>query len=44
MWSGWASGKDKVLQVCEERFESWLCSEGFSGRIVKEGVLGSWNG
>ena len=22
MWSRWPSGKDKVLQVCEARFES----------------------
>ena len=30
VWSRWPSGKDKVLQVCEARFESRLCREHFS--------------
>jgi hypothetical protein len=29
VWSRWPSGKDKVLQVCEARFESRLCREQF---------------
>jgi hypothetical protein len=39
VWWRWSSGKDKVLQVCEGRFEARLWCENFSSGIVKEEVL-----